>query len=57
MRIVIVGAGEVGYHVAKSLSTEGHGITVIEEDEERALKVDNELDVITIRGNGSVLPY
>jgi trk system potassium uptake protein TrkA len=53
MRIVIVGAGEVGYHVAKSLSTEGHDITVIEEDEERALKVDNELDVITIRGNGS----
>lgn len=53
MRIVIVGAGEVGYHVAKSLSAEGHDITVIEEDEERAQKVDNELDVIAIRGNGS----
>lgn len=53
MHIVIVGAGEVGYHVARSLSAEGHDITVIEEDKERALKVDNELDVITIRGNGS----
>lgn len=53
MRIVIVGAGEVGYSVAKNLSEDGHNIIVVEEDEDRAAKVDNELDVIVVRGNGA----
>ena len=36
MRIVIVGAGEVGYNVAETLSTEGYDVTVVEQDDERA---------------------
>lgn len=52
LRIVLVGAGKVGYSVASSLSADGHEITVIECDEERADRVDNELDVKVIRGNG-----
>lgn len=53
LRIVIVGAGEVGYSVAKNLSEDGHNIIVIEDDEERAARVDNDLDVIVVRGNGA----
>ena len=53
MRIVLVGAGEVGYSVAKNLSEDGHNIVVIEENEERANRVDNDLDVIVVRGNGA----
>ena len=53
MRIVIVGAGEVGYSVAKNLSEIGHDIVVIEENELRAAEVDDDLDVIVIRGNAS----
>ena len=32
MKIIIVGAGKVGYSVAKILSEEGHDITVIDRD-------------------------
>ena len=53
MRIVIVGAGEVGYNVAETLSTEGYDVTVVEQDDERAAKTENELDVLVVRGNGA----
>ena len=32
MRIVIIGVGEVGFHVAKALSQEDHDIIVIDVD-------------------------
>lgn len=53
MNIVIIGAGDVGYAVAKSLSGSGSDIVVVESDMERALKVENELDVRVVVGNGS----
>ena len=53
MHIVIVGAGKVGFSLAQRLSEEGHEITVIEQDEERRLIVQNSLDVMTIDGNGA----
>ncbi len=56
MRIVIIGAGEVGFSVASSLSEEGHDITIVESSEERAAKAENELDVMVVRGNGSRPP-
>lgn len=53
MHIVIVGAGKVGFSLAQRLSEEEHEITVIENDEERRLIVQNNLDVMTISGNGA----
>ncbi|MDO4988049.1 MAG: Trk system potassium transporter TrkA [Synergistes sp.] len=53
MRIVLVGAGEVGYTVAKNLSEDGHDIVVIEENEENAEHVETMLDVLVLRGNGA----
>jgi len=53
VRIVMVGAGEVGYAVAGALSSEGHDLVVVEEDEERAAKAEAELDVMVIRGSGA----
>lgn len=53
LRIVIVGAGEVGSNVAKNLSADGHDIVVVEEDEIRASRIENDLDVIVVRGNGA----
>lgn len=53
MRIILVGAGEVGYNLAQSLVEDGHDVVVVERDEERASKVENELDVMVVRGNGA----
>lgn len=50
MKIVIIGAGEVGFSVASSLSQEGHDITIVESNDERAAKAENELDVMVVRG-------
>jgi trk system potassium uptake protein TrkA len=53
MKTIIVGAGEVGYHIAERLSREGHDIVVIERDAAARQRVQEELDVLTIEGNGS----
>lgn len=53
MRIVLIGAGEVGYSVAKNLSADGHDIIVVESNEESASYVEKTLDVIVVRGNGA----
>lgn len=53
MNIIIIGAGEVGYYLSELLSSQGNAVTVIESNPDRALKVDEELDVRVVRGNGS----
>jgi len=52
MRIFIVGAGEVGFHIASSLAREGHDLVVIEADTTQAKKIQTELDVMGIHGDG-----
>ncbi|WP_440948234.1 Trk system potassium transporter TrkA [Methanosarcina sp. T3] len=51
MKAVIIGAGEVGYHIAKALSSK-NDVVIIEKDEEAAKRAD-ELDVLVIEGNGA----
>ena len=53
MRIVILGAGAVGSHLAKMLRTEGNEITVIDNDSTRLSNLDSTTDVRTIQGNPS----
>ncbi|MEE8228261.1 MAG: Trk system potassium transporter TrkA [candidate division NC10 bacterium] len=53
MRAIVVGAGEVGYHIAKRLDQEGHDVTIIEENAAVKERVEKELDVMTILGNGA----
>lgn len=53
MKIVVVGGGEVGWSVAETLSGEDHDVTVVEEDEDRAARIDDELDVRVVSGNGA----
>lgn len=53
MRIVIEGAGEVGSHLAKMLSTEANEITVIDADEARLAKLSSTADVVTLNGGAS----
>ncbi len=56
MRVIIVGAGEVGYHLAERLSQESQDVVVIEADPERAERASELLDVLTVVGNGASIP-
>lgn len=53
MSILVVGAGEIGYHVARRLSLEKKDVTVIDCDAEKVKKVLDNLDVEAIRAGGS----
>ncbi len=55
MVIIIEGAGEVGSHLAKMLSSESNDITVIDCDEERLSKLNSTADVVTITGDLSCI--
>jgi trk system potassium uptake protein TrkA len=56
MRVIIVGAGEVGYHLAERLSQENQDVVVVETDPERAERASELLDVMTVVGNGASIP-
>ena len=47
MKIVIAGAGEMGSHLARMLSGNGHDITVIDGDQKLLSEVSSLADVIT----------
>ena len=50
MKIVIAGAGEMGSHLAKMLSGNGHDITVIDSDPKLLADVASLADVLTVEG-------
>lgn len=53
MKIIVAGAGEVGSHLAKMLSSEFHDIIVIDPDEENLKTIDANLDLLTIVGSAT----
>ncbi len=53
MRIVIVGAGEVGFNVAQMLSGEGHDVVVLDWDAVRVERTSGILDALVLHGNGA----
>ena len=50
MRIVVAGMGDVGYHLAKQLSSEEHDIIAIDMDQQRLSYSDSMADILTING-------
>lgn len=53
MKIVIAGAGSVGFHLAELLSKENQDITLIDTDDEVLAHAGVHLDVLTIRGDAA----
>ena len=53
MKIAIIGAGQVGTHLAKNLSWQDHDIIVIDDDQERIDLISNQLDVLAILCSGT----
>lgn len=53
MFVVIMGAGRVGYLVAKMLEEEGHDVTIIEMDKERAKELSLRINGLVIEGDAT----
>lgn len=53
MRIVIIGAGGVGSHLAKQLIDENHQVTIVEPDDEVVYQLRNRLDCLIIHDEGN----
>ena len=53
MRVLVCGAGEVGYNIARQLSAEDNDVVVIDDSEERIRKVNDGLDVQSMVGFAS----
>ncbi len=51
MKIIIAGAGKIGFSVASILASEGHDLTVLDQSPSCISRVSNNLDVICVEGN------
>lgn len=53
MKIVIAGAGEMGSHLARMLSGNGHEITIVDSDPKALAEVASLADVISVEGDST----
>ncbi|MFO8057259.1 MAG: Trk system potassium transporter TrkA [bacterium] len=53
MKILIIGAGEVGHHLARVLSAENHQITMVDLDSARLARLEDQLDIKGVAGHGA----
>lgn len=52
MYIIVVGGGEVGYHLSKILLNEGHEVLILEQDAARCERLTEEFGTVVYRGDG-----
>jgi trk system potassium uptake protein TrkA len=53
LKIIIVGAGEVGFHIAQKLSEENQNVVLIDKDPEKIKRITESLDVMALLGGGT----
>jgi len=53
LKIIIIGAGEVGFHIAGRLALENKDVVLIDNDMDSIRRVTDHIDVQTIHGSGS----
>jgi trk system potassium uptake protein len=53
MKILIVGAGQVGYFLCERLSFEGHEVTLVDRDPDHLRRAQDRLNVLGLQGNGA----
>ena len=52
-KIVIVGGGKLGYHLARNMLDRDYTVILIERDKMRCLHIANDLDAEVINGDGT----
>jgi trk/ktr system potassium uptake protein len=53
MKVIVCGAGQVGFHIARHLAAENNDVTVIEQNPELVRRIDDALDVQAMQGFAS----
>jgi trk system potassium uptake protein TrkA len=53
MKVLIVGAGQVGCFLSQRLCNEGHEVVLVDQDQSHLDRVQEELNVMTVSGNGA----
>ncbi|WP_303720624.1 Trk system potassium transporter TrkA [Malonomonas rubra] len=53
MKILIIGAGQVGYFLCDRLSREGHAVTLVDQNDEMIERAQDRLNVLGVCGNGA----
>jgi len=53
LKIIIIGAGEVGFHIANRLAHENKDVVVIDHNEQAIRRVEESIDVQVVDGKGS----
>ena len=53
MRIIVIGAGKIGRHLARELAEAGHAVTVAESDAEVARQLAESVDALVLEGDGT----
>lgn len=56
MSVIILGAGRVGWQLARQLIIEGREVTIIEKNPEEGLRIADRLDCRVVTGEGNSLP-
>jgi len=51
MNIIILGAGEIGFQLARRLTQEQHNITIVERDPAMATRAGEQLDALLVEGH------
>ena len=52
MYIIVIGGGQLGYHLARALLSENHEVLLIEKDAATSQKLIDELGSVAVRGDG-----
>lgn len=55
MKVIVIGAGKVGYYLTKTLLEHGHNPVIIEADHELCRRISDELNIKSIHGDGSTI--
>lgn len=53
MRIMIIGAGQVGRHLSRKFSAEGQDVILIDRSETRLRRLERELNILAVHGSGA----
>lgn len=53
MRVIVIGAGEVGFHIARRLIQENQDVVLVDQNESVIEQVSDRLDALTLVGNGA----